>query len=130
VFHDATQVALGAATIDQCALRVLTTVVSTPTPGRIVVDAGSKAIGRELMSPGTRGFGVALAPQPLAITALYEEHGLLEASGDLAGVHIGDRLEIIPNHACVTANLHGSYVIRRGEEIVDVVPVQARGWRA
>ena len=52
VYFDRTQVALGAATIDDCALTVLATVVSKPAPDRIILDSGSKT----LTNDGARGF--------------------------------------------------------------------------
>lgn len=45
VFHDLMQVSLGVAALEQCALSVLTTVTSTPSPHRAVVDAGIWPIG-------------------------------------------------------------------------------------
>lgn len=128
VFHDATQVALGVATVAQCALRVLATVVARPTARRVVVDAGSKALGREAMTTRTRGYALALHGDGLPVTALYEEHGVIEADRDVADLRVGDRVEIVPNHACVTANLHDVYAFRRGAELVDELPVEARGW--
>ena len=128
VFHDATQVALGVAEPAQCALTILATVVSRPAPGRIVVNAGSKALGSELMTPNTRGYAVLAGVPDVHVAALYEEHGLIEAGDALAHVAVGDRVELVPNHACVAANLHRAFVLRRGEEIVNVVELDGRGW--
>jgi D-serine deaminase-like pyridoxal phosphate-dependent protein len=52
VYVDRTQVALGAATFDDCALTVLATVVSKPAADRIILDSGSKT----LTNDGARGF--------------------------------------------------------------------------
>ena len=52
VYFDRTQVALGAATIDDCALTVLATVVSKPAANRIILDSGSKTLSND----GARGF--------------------------------------------------------------------------
>src|SRR6478672_3312159 len=52
VYFDRTQVALGAASLDDCALTVLATVVSKPAADRIVLDCGSKT----LTSDAARGF--------------------------------------------------------------------------
>ncbi|HET6505311.1 MAG TPA: alanine racemase [Baekduia sp.] len=129
VFHDATQVALGVASVGQCALTVLATVIARPTPFRAVLDAGSKALGREQMTSGMLGYGVLLDDRVgCAITTLYEEHAIVESAGRLDHIAVGDRLPILPNHACVTANLHSEYVLVRGEEVVDRLPLDARGW--
>ena len=52
VYFDRTQVAVGAATIDDCALTVLARVVSKPARDRIILDSGSKT----LTNDGARGF--------------------------------------------------------------------------
>ena len=51
-YFDRTQVALGAATWDDCALTVLARVVSRPARDRIILDSGSKT----LTNDGARGF--------------------------------------------------------------------------
>ena len=51
IFNDRTTSAIGACAVDDCALTVLATVVSTAVPGQAVIDAGSKSLGREPM-PG------------------------------------------------------------------------------
>src|SRR4030095_6446664 len=52
VFFDRTQVGLGAASFNACALAVVSTVVSRPAPDRVIFDAGSKT----LTNDGARGF--------------------------------------------------------------------------
>src|SRR5690606_29779354 len=44
IYMDRSQVAAGAASLDDCALTVLATVVSRPTENRAIIDAGSKAL--------------------------------------------------------------------------------------
>jgi D-serine deaminase-like pyridoxal phosphate-dependent protein len=129
VFHDATQIALGVASREQCALTVLATVVARPTPHRAILDTGSKALGAERMTARTHGFAHVAARPELAVTRLYEEHGVIEADDPFSRLSVGARVEVLPNHACVTANLHESYVLRRGEDVVDVLALGARGWR-
>jgi D-serine deaminase-like pyridoxal phosphate-dependent protein len=55
VYNDRTTAEIGACDWDDCALTVLGTVVSTTLPGQAVVDAGSKALGREPMRGASRG---------------------------------------------------------------------------
>jgi D-serine deaminase-like pyridoxal phosphate-dependent protein len=80
------------------------------------------------MNPNTRGYAV-LTTGDAHASALYEEHAVLEGGAALAGLEVGDRVELVPNHACVTANLHGALVLRRGDEVVDTLALDARGWR-
>ncbi len=113
VFFDRTQVGLGSATLDQCSLGIVATVVSRPDPARVVFDAGSKT----LSSDGLRGFGHtvgygfvyasldARTPDPsIVIERLSEEHSVAKVTPDCR-LTPGDRVHILPNHACVVANL-------------------------
>lgn len=110
VFYDATQVALGSAGIDQCALAVITTVIGTPGPCRAVIDAGSKSLPAERMSALTPDLGLVYGHPDVRLIALYEEHGLLE-SAEPHGLRLGDRVAVIPNHACTCVNLHAAYTV-------------------
>ena len=137
VMHDAIQVALGAASLGDCALTVLTTVISTQRkpggPDRAFIDAGKKVFTTDT-GHGTEGYGIALAdagtmqPHPaLRVDHLSEEHGWLTLSGD-ADLTVGDRLRIVPNHACVTVATHDRLSIVDGETVVDAWTVDASGW--
>ena len=76
VYFDRTQVALGAATLDDCALAVLAMVVSKPAADRIIFDWGSKTLtndGARGFTPAP-GFGVVVGHPNLLIERLSEEH--------------------------------------------------------
>ncbi len=135
VFFDRTQVGLGAATLEDCALTVLSTVVSRPVPSRVIFDAGSKA----LSSDAVRGFGTgagyglvypaidAVHPDPsIVIERLSEEHATARV---LPGCDLrpGDRVRILPNHACAVVNLTDEALVIDGAAIVDRLKVEARG---
>ena len=128
VMHDAMQVALGAAPWEDCALTVLTTVVSTKArstgPDRAFVDAGKKVFTTDT-GDGTDGYGIVLqdaasmTPHPaLRVARLSEEHGWLEGPGT-AALSVGDRLRIVPNHACVTVATRPRLYVVEGEHVVD-----------
>ena len=126
VFLDRTQVVLGVAGLDRCALTVLVTVVST-TGGRAVIDAGSKVFGLDQGAHGQRalaGFGLDVE-RDMVVDWLSEEHGVIEAAG--ARLAPGDRLRLVPNHACVVANLARSLVGMRGEHVVEEIGIDAPG---
>jgi D-serine deaminase-like pyridoxal phosphate-dependent protein len=40
---------------------------------------------------------------------------------------LGDRVRIVPNHACVVANLYDALIVARDGQEVDRRPVDARG---
>lgn len=131
VFYDAIQVGLGVASQQQCALSVLAAVISKPAPGRIIVDAGSKTLALDRGAHGAEivgGFGLIPEAPAYKISRLSEEHGIIDttaASGP--GPDIGERIEIIPNHACVVANLAEKLHLRQKGRPVDTWPVAARG---
>jgi D-serine deaminase-like pyridoxal phosphate-dependent protein len=128
VYFDRTQVALGAATFDDCALTVLATVVSKPVPGRIVLDSGSKTLtndGARGFTPAP-GFGVVIGHDNVLIERLSEEHATVKVLDGATRLEPGDRVRIIPNHSCVVSNLVDQAWIVDGEA-VEALPILARG---
>lgn len=124
IYFDRMQVKLGAAGWDDCALAVLATVVSRPTPTRAVLDCGSKTLSSDIMA-GLEGYGL-VAGTDLTLKFLNEEHGVIEAAGPI-DLEVGDRVRIIPNHACVVSNLFDVVNLVRGDEVVATETVAARG---
>ncbi len=129
VFFDRNSVGAGAATVDDCALRILTTVVSRPTPTRAILDAGSKALSSDRWNTapdeaqaGTFGL---LSVEDAAIVALSEEHGHVDVSLGTQP-RIGDRVTVIPNHCCVACNLQSVVHGVRGDQVEAVFEVRAR----
>lgn len=124
VYNDRSLVARGTATWDDCALTVLATVVSVPTPSRAIIDAGSKALTSDLL--GLEGYGHVLGRDDLNVAALSEEHGTLTSEAP-HGLVIGDRVRIVPNHVCVVSNLFDHVWI--GDPVGELVrwPVAGRG---
>jgi D-serine deaminase-like pyridoxal phosphate-dependent protein len=102
VFFDCMQVALGSATFDDCALRVVATVVSTAVPGRALIDAGKKELTSTL-APGCTGYGHIVGVEGVEIDALSEECGWVADPADR--LTVGQRVDVIPNHACELTNL-------------------------
>lgn len=127
VYYDRTQVALGAATMDDCALSVLVTVVSKPAKNRIVLDSGSKTLtndGARGFTPAP-GFGAIVGHDNLLIERLSEEHATVKVTGTTP-LEPGDRVRIIPNHSCVVSNLVDQAWLIDGESI-EPLPIMARG---
>ncbi len=132
VYFDRTQVSLGAATLDDCALTVMARVVSKPVPDRIILDAGSKT----LTNDGARGFtpapgyGIILRDgQPdhtLLIERLSEEHATVKVTTGSTPLEPGDLVRIVPNHSCVVSNLVDQAWLVDGDR-VEALPIAARG---
>ena len=128
VYGDANQVALGSQRVEECALAVIATVVSTPAPDRAVVDAGSKALAADLRVAGLDGYGIVLGHEGVTVARLSEEHAVL-TSRESTGLRIGDRVAIIPAHACTTVNLHPALLLVSSDASARWLPVDARGWQ-
>lgn len=135
VFLDAMQVGLGVAAWPDCALTVLATVISKHRADgqeRLFLDAGKKVLNTDT-GYGTEGYGVLLynprTMQPLPharLAGLSEEHGWVHVAGG-ATLEVGDRVRLVPNHACVVVNTQARLYLVDGDEVVDVLPVDARG---
>ena len=127
VFNDLNTFYQGLCMLEDCAVRVMTTVVSTCVPGQVIVDAGSKVFSSDLLSSGPkRGHGRIMEVEGAGLSKLNEEHGFVEAS-DYRAFAVGQVLSVIPNHVCTCINMHDEiYTSRRGE-ITGTWKVAARG---
>ena len=128
VYNDRTTAAIGACEWTDCALTVLATVVSTAVPGQAVIDAGTKALGREPVrgAPG-EGFGQLLDHREVVVERMSEEHGVLDLSRTSWRPRVGDQVRVIPNHVCIVVHLNDIvYGMRRGA-IETSWPIEARG---
>ena len=125
IYLDRFQVGQGVGTLADCALTVLATVVSRPTPNRVVLDAGSKALTSDTL--GLEGFGTLLGFPDAVLSRLSEEHGVADLGVPSATPAVGDLVRIVPNHACPVSNLFDTVALVRGETVEEIVPVAARG---
>jgi D-serine deaminase-like pyridoxal phosphate-dependent protein len=123
--NDATMVRLGVATEDRVAVRILATVVARPTHERFVVDAGSKCFTTDGMGSVPDWLLVAGRPG-LHMDFLSEEHGVGHRS-DADDPRIGDRLQLLPSHACTCVNLFDLAYGVRGERVERELPIAGRG---
>lgn len=125
VFGDGGQMAIGIIGEADCALTVLTTVVSTPRKGTIIVDAGSKTFSSDV-NMHVSGFGTLCGNHDIYIERFSEEHGNVRVPED-AEFKVGDRLRFIPNHCCATVNLHDTLIGIREGQVERDISVDARG---
>jgi D-serine deaminase-like pyridoxal phosphate-dependent protein len=125
IYNDVMTVASGAATWDDCAMRVRATVVSRPTDTRAVIDAGTKVLTSDQYH--VKGYGHLMEYPEAVVTGLSEEHGIVDLSGCAERPKIGDVVSVVPNHCCVVSNMVDEvYGVRHGQ--VEVTwPVAARG---
>jgi D-serine deaminase-like pyridoxal phosphate-dependent protein len=126
IYGDRACIENGSVALEDCALRVIATVVSRPTRERAIIDAGSKTLTSDA-AVGATGHGFVLEHPDAEIYNLNEEHGYVDVSRCPRPPEIGDRVTIVPNHACTTANMHDEVVMHRGGEVVETLPTAARG---
>jgi D-serine deaminase-like pyridoxal phosphate-dependent protein len=120
VFYDLMQVERGSAVFENCAQSVLTTVISTPTTDRCVVDAGSKAfVNDQCMFPR------ALQHADLTPFSITEEH--LACTMKKTKLRVGDKVQFVPYHACTATNMFDQLYLVNGDEVVENWPISARG---
>lgn len=136
VYYDRTQVGLGSASWDDCALTVLSRVVSRPAPDRLIFDAGSKTLTTDLAKGAgdVSGYGAVLEavdgtqPTPnLLIERLSEEHATVRVRGGDSQLKPGDLVRIVPNHACVVSNMVDEIWLVSGNSPLEKIDVSARG---
>lgn len=128
IFNDRSTAEIGACGMDDCALTVLATVVSTAVPGQAVIDAGTKALGREPLRGGAAGgFGCLLADPGIVVKSMSEEHGILDLARSTWRPRIGQRVQVAPNHVCVVVHLADVVFGVREGAVVSSWPVAARG---
>jgi len=122
VFYDASSLAAKLCVEADCALRVLTTVVSTAVPGQCVIDAGSKTFSSD-QTVGAGTFGHFIGRQ-WTMRKLNEEHGYVEIDGP---ARVGEKVWVVPSHVCATVNLHDEISYGRRGRVEGSWKVAARG---
>ena len=128
IFNDRNTAGVSAADLNECALAVIVTVVSTSVNGHAVIDGGSKTFSSDrYQAEHGRGFGFIKQDPAAEIERLSEEHGHVNIEGSERRYHVGDRLAVIPNHVCSTVNLHDQIYGVRGEQVETIWQVAGRG---
>jgi D-serine deaminase-like pyridoxal phosphate-dependent protein len=100
-------------------------VVSTPTPDRAIIDAGTKSLTSDLL--GQVGYGVVAGATGARVYDANEEHGFVDATQLPFKPKVGDLLRIVPNHVCPVSNLFDKVIFVRGQTILGAMKVDARG---
>lgn len=143
VFQDLFQASLGVCTLDDIAVSVLTEIIGVdPVTNRVFIDAGALALSKDRsteIADEDMGYGLALRPGAspsaagLIVRQVFQEHGVAVPrmeNQSIKNYKIGDRLLVLPNHACMTAAAHGAYHVTEDNETVSAVWERVNGWRA
>lgn len=118
----------GRHTVEQCALRVIATVVSRPVEDRAILDAGSKTLSASVLQTENGPSSGYIVEYPEArFSGFSEEHGHIDLSHCERKPHIGERVQVIPVHPCPCVNEHDELVAVRKGQVEAIWPVYARG---
>jgi D-serine deaminase-like pyridoxal phosphate-dependent protein len=127
VFFDLVMAGIGICRIEDIAISVLASVIGHQREkGWILIDAGWMAMSQDRGTSRqavNQGYGVVCdiagnAYDDLIVADANQEHGIITvrpgSNGRLPNLAIGDRVRILPNHACSTGAQHRSYHVVRG----------------
>jgi len=107
------------------ALFVATSVVSSQHDGFVTTDGGLKAFATDGPKPRiAKG-----APEGSEYSWSGDEHGRVSLPAGAEPLKLGDMLECVTPHCDPTVNLHDFYHVCRGDVLIDIWPVDARGKR-
>jgi len=129
VMNDMNTVRGGYCTLDDCAARIICTVVSDAVPGQVVIDAGSKTLTSDRCVPAPESGHGYVVEYPMAqITRLSEEHGQVDITACDTRPSVGDQISVIPNHICPCVNLQDRFWWQEDDGTEPIpLPVDARG---
>jgi len=142
VFFDLVMAGIGVCRIEDIALSVMATVIGHQRDkGWILVDAGWMAMSQDrgtAKQAVNQGYGLVCdiegtAWPDLILADANQEHGIITvrpgSGAALPELAIGDRVRILPNHACATGAQHRSYHVVRGRSaIVEAEWPRFGGW--
>ena len=124
IFNDRSLVERETCNWEDCAGRIVATVVSVPSESRAIIDAGSKILTTDLL--GLDGFGYLVGHQQARIAKLSEEHGIVRCGPD-DRFEVGEQVHIVPNHICVVTNMLDNAWLERKRGELSVLTIDARG---
>jgi D-serine deaminase-like pyridoxal phosphate-dependent protein len=102
-------------------LTVIATILNNYYPGRLTTDSGSKAFTLNKPNP------MVIGEPDFDYNAGSDEYGSITFEKSNKSYKVGDRLEVIPPHCDPIVNLYDVMYGTRGDKVVSVIPVLARG---
>jgi D-serine deaminase-like pyridoxal phosphate-dependent protein len=120
--------AQGRHTVEQCALRVIATVVSRTGGERAILDAGSKTMSASVrQSDDGPSMGYLVEYPEARFYGASEEHGHIDISACAQKPALGERVQVLPVHPCPCVNEHEELVAVRKGRVEAIWPIHARG---
>jgi D-serine deaminase-like pyridoxal phosphate-dependent protein len=142
VFFDLVMAGIGVCQVDDIALSVLATVIGHQREkGWVITDAGWMSLSRDRGTSKQavdQGYGLVCdiqgnAYRDIIVADANQEHGIIAvrpgSDARLPHLRVGDRVRILPNHACATAAQHEAYHVVRGQShAIEAVWPRFGGW--
>jgi D-serine deaminase-like pyridoxal phosphate-dependent protein len=122
IFYDLIQVERQVCPLEWCAQTVVSTIISKPADDRAVIDGGIKTFCHDQCI-----FPKVISVEGAELVSFSEEHGVLRLQGEATRLRVGDKVELIPYHACTASNMHNQFYVVRGERVEAVWPIDAKG---
>ncbi len=97
--------------------------MSASHPGRVIVNAGYKAMATDSGKP----VPARDAPEDAVYRFMGDEHGAVEF-GNRPAPALGTVMEFLTPHCDPTVNLYSCYRVVKGDEVIDAWPISARGY--
>jgi D-serine deaminase-like pyridoxal phosphate-dependent protein len=126
VFYDQTMVLIGCCAPADVGVTVLASIVShQPGASHFIVDAGALALSKDAGPQHVDvppGMGAVRGHPELVVATLSQEHGLVRAQTPAAlerKLVVGERIEIVPNHSCLTVAHFDEYNVIQEDRVVD-----------
>lgn len=129
IWFDLFQFNRGNCSLDEIGITVLSTIIGIyPERETILIDAGALAMSKDpgFWQDGKTRFGLVKSHPELEFTSLSQEHGILKASKEMCSKFtVGDKIEVYPNHSCLTAACFEYYdVIEQGKRTSRIKPAK------
>ena len=128
IFNDVNEFRGGYSTLEQCAARIIVTVISSAVAGQVVIDGGSKTFTSDgCVADRDSGFGQIIGFPSAKISRLSEEHGQVDVRNVEHPPRLGERLAVIPNHICPCVNLQDFAWWMRDDGSLERLTIDTRG---
>jgi Predicted amino acid aldolase or racemase len=130
IFNDHMVCKEGAAKPEDIAVRIYATVVSVPCKEYAVIDGGTKTFPMDIALDTAPyyypGYALVEGNDDLQLRRMNEEHGIISSRSGDTGLHVGDKLALIPIHVCTAINLQNEVYLLEENNLRREV-VAARG---
>ncbi len=128
IYQDLFSLKFNHCTLDECAARVVATVVSETVPGQVIIDAGAKALSaKQLLQNENLEMGFVPEYPEARIFRLHEEHGWVDVSRCEKPPRIGQRLSIVPVAVSHCVNQYDDFYLLTQNGSLEKERVDARG---